>query len=87
MILYKKVEVFWRDAFTIDGWHSLADVNKKVTEGADCQTVGYLIQDTQDWLVVAATVGRDISEDCEIGSCWIIPRGMITKMVDIPDVA
>lgn len=72
----KLVEVHWRDAYTIDGWHTWDELMKKVGTGERCKTVGWLVYEDDTRFVLATSLGLDFT-DSEVGSAWIIPKGMV----------
>ena len=72
---YPRVVVHWRDTYTIDSWLPLVDA--KMLEPLECTTIGYLIAETKDYIVIAQTVS---GHDKCFASC-AIARPMIVKVV------
>lgn len=64
------VRVDWIDAETSQGWEHLDEEKPTVPEVV---TVGFLIKETEDVLLVASTIGHDRSHNSRIG----IPKGMV----------
>jgi len=73
--------VKWVDCVTKPSWALTEDVSEGLTEGADCETVGWLVSETEDAIIVAASRNSD--------GGWAdrsrIPRGMITSLSSIHD--
>lgn len=67
------VIVNWIDAATDNGWTD-TDEAHDFTPPA-CVTVGFLVADKPDHIVLAQSHGGD-----EMGNRWTIPRGMVTAM-------
>ena len=79
--MHKKVEVFWRDATYLGGWKSLEEIKEEANSGEECSTMGYLIEDGSERLVIAQTTGRDVLDHLR-GNIWILPRSMVTRIVE-----
>lgn len=73
----KLVEVVWRDAFTVDGWHTFQEVVEKSKSGDKARTVGWLIHEDEIRIVLASGIGLDL--ETEVGSAWVIPKEMIVE--------
>lgn len=67
------VIVTWIDAATDNGWTDTDEAHDFVPP--ECMTIGYLVADKPDHLVLAQTHGGN-----EMGNRWTIPRGMVTKV-------
>lgn len=77
---FRLVEVHWLDIYgDVSTWTSMADA--LALKPADCWTVGRLIKDAEDHIVVAGTVGADRDDD--VGSPVAIPRSVIQKITDL----
>ena len=72
----KLVEITWRDAYTLDGWHTWKELVDKVGKGELCKTVGWLVIEDDLRVVLVTSVGIDFV-DAEVGSAWVIPKGMV----------
>lgn len=64
------VIVTWVDAATDNGWTDTDEAHDFTPP--ECMTVGYLVADKPDHLVLAQTHGGN-----EMGNRWTIPRGMV----------
>ena len=72
--MYPLLKLSWLDIHTQDGW-----TTEKYLDAARCFTVGYLIDETNDFYIIAATVGYD-SEDIdshEYNQRICIPKGCV----------
>jgi hypothetical protein len=67
------VIVTWIDAATESGWTDTDEAHDFVPP--ECQTMGYLVADKPDYIVLAQSYGGN-----EMGNRWTIPRGMVTAM-------
>ena len=65
------VIVTWVDAATDNGWTDTDEAHDFTPP--ECMTVGYLLADKPDHVVLAQSHGGD-----EMGNRWTIPRGMIS---------
>jgi len=75
------VLVTWRDATTFYGWHSLTKAAE--LEPREIQTSGFLIQDTDMYLSLAASLGICEEEDhggADAGDVFVIPRTWVMKV-------
>lgn len=64
------VIVTWVDAATENGWTDTDEAHDFVPP--QCLTLGYLVADKPDHLVLAQSHGGD-----EMGNRWTIPKGMV----------
>lgn len=67
------VMVTWVDAATDNGWTDTDEAHDFVPPV--CQTIGYLVADKPDHVVLAQTHGGN-----EMGNRWTIPRGMVSSV-------
>ncbi len=72
------VEVEWMDATSIANWKELDDLPKP----ARCVTRGWLVQETDKYIVTAGTVlYKDDGSIDEVGELLAIPKaGMVVKV-------
>lgn len=70
------VEVQWKDAQTTHGWES---EDEHVFEVPVVTTIGFLIKENEDGLVIASTVGSDKTHNSRI----TIPKGMVVTRKDL----
>lgn len=70
----KVVRVLWRDIVTSHGWQEDTKLDP-----ASCETVGFLVGEDLDTLVVASTVGVD-EDHKEYNSLCAIPRGCVRSV-------
>lgn len=68
------VRVIWLDALAIAEWTTRGEPVLR----QQCETVGFLVEDTRDHVVIATTVSED-----QFNGAMQIPKSMIEVMVDI----
>lgn len=73
----QRMEVEWTDAQSHAGWLS-HDEAKNLPAGARCFTIGYLIRDDEDGVLLV----RDWNED-EMGDAMFIPKPLIREMREL----
>ncbi len=72
---YQRVTVRWSDCVTLDSWIRIEDA--KLLTPLECVTTGYLLQELEDYITVAQTLGND-------SKCFataVIPRPMILEIL------
>ena len=84
MPAFRYVEIHWVDAIGVEG--SWVTDDELPTPAAHV-TRGWLIKDTPDYVVVAATFGFDDKDEMGYGEVLCIPRGMISYLDDFPERA
>lgn len=72
----KIVRVKWVDAFSTDAWTDFEDLS---TDSMIATTVGFLVKELPNLLIVASTVSRDRQACCTMH----IPKGWIMEREDI----
>lgn len=72
------VMVTWLDAYTRGEWRKIGGS----IEEAVCQSVGWLIVETGDYIELAGTIGDDDGET-HANNAISIPRGMVKSMRDL----
>lgn len=87
--VYKVVRVHWRDAATFVGWHNLDEINQIAKEKSPLmKTVGWLIYQSDDFVLVALSVGEKSAADISkipsayIEDMWIQDDDEIGKAID-----
>jgi hypothetical protein len=71
------VHVEWVDPRSVDAWTTIAELQ---AEPVPCETVGYVVRETDDALTIAGTVFADMESAC----CMIvIPRSCVRKVSDL----
>ena len=75
--MYKTVKVEWNDSRQIHGWTLEEDIDHSVCHVCSC---GYLINDTEDAITVAVSVGF---EPLQANGVNVIPKCCITKYEEI----
>lgn len=70
------VHIEWKDAQTGHGWEDKENV---LVEIPIVTTVGFLIKETGDGVVIASTVGTDLQSNARIS----IPQGMIISKKEL----
>ena len=58
----------------MDGWVSL----DALPEPAICHTRGYLVKETEGYIVIAGTIG--VNADADVGNVSVIPRSMVKEI-------
>lgn len=82
------VHVVWVDAARLSGWRDAADVGE--AEGTVCETIGFLVKQSREAVVVAMTRGcHDVNQFAgdELGDVMFIPRGMVVRMTAVARTA
>ena len=69
-----RVEVFWRDAWYVNHWEGLDDYE---TEAVPMHSVGFFLESTDDYLIIAQTVG------IQLGHVFRIPLACVISMEQI----
>ena len=70
---YEILEVSWIDSAGHGGWHSSSAQDYRPM---DCSTVGYLIEDREDCVVLALNIAADAEHD--VGEVICIPAVNVT---------
>ena len=68
---YALVRVLWDDAASDSGWHTASTIR---LEPQLVTTTGYLIKETQKYILIAHTVSGD-----DVNGTMQIPKGMIVE--------
>jgi hypothetical protein len=76
----KIVRIRWLDICTSNDWES-ADKGAELSP-ADCVTVGYLLKETPDVIVVAST-WTFFEDEAHTNCRTSIPRGCVVSMEDV----
>ncbi len=75
--------VIWEDASNMtDGWETLDNLLQRLGHPIMCATVGFIIHETDDHIVLAQTMGR---EGLDVNGTLQIPRKMVRKTIKISD--
>lgn len=78
---YPIVEVAWVDSEHDQGWNTLSAVLEEQEKTLECRSVGYLITERADRVVLATSVGMAIGDDDEQISAYLtIPKASILWM-------
>lgn len=75
----KIVEVLWIDSFFEHGWGDRAERLHHNRKPGQCRSVGYLIQDDDDWVVLAESVAANDN----VGCTTTIPKIAIKSVVEL----
>lgn len=74
------VEVVWIDSNMANGWHSIEEMMRTVTQGAmACRTAGYLFLDQADRVAIVSSQ----ADNDNVGDAITIPRVAIKSMTVI----
>lgn len=72
------VIVEWEDAYSNSAWHQNTEIDTDFDDGGyDCVTVGYLIREDKDRVILAARVSF---KNESYGLLQRIPRGMVRNI-------
>ncbi len=77
---YKVVEVVWLDSESDPDWQTVQELLEY--SSLDCRTVGYLIADKPDSIVIAGSVGLG-RKDISVHSAITIPKAAISSIKDL----
>ena len=78
-IKFEKVIVEWMDINSCDdAWNSEDQV--KLLMPAPCTTIGYLYEDTPNYVKTFATFSYNSDDTLDIGDCVVIPKGCIVSL-------
>jgi len=82
MEINKLVKIYWKDAASSEAWEDLNEVRDwaSKTYVTPCETVGELILDTDDYVVVAAS---NNGEKTLYGDKVLIPKTLIDKTEEL----
>jgi hypothetical protein len=72
---YKVARVHWLDASFHPGWHSSDEMDAIASDGCAFESVGWLVKDEPDYVVLAMSVGKT-----KAGELLKIPRAYIKEM-------
>lgn len=72
---WRRVKVDWHDAYSIEEWTAAAEM---AVQSHLCETSGYLIAESNHYIVIAATVAPN-GEGWDVSNIMAIPRGCIVK--------
>ena len=77
----KKVYVEWVDSARNNDWNTVDEINFKTSfRPIEVETVGWLIHETDDYIVVAQSIGYEPEQFC---GTMTIPKCSIKKIVDM----
>ena len=74
---HKLVRVTWLDSASQSGWHSLRRAT--AMRPAVIESVGYLIKDTEDYLILASTIDIKGKAHTPYNDISIIPKKSFVK--------
>lgn len=74
---FQRVDVYWIDTVTRTGWSSPEQASE--VEPASVVTSGILIGESATRVTVAGTWGEE--SEGEFSGVWVIPRGVIRRIV------
>jgi hypothetical protein len=73
----RQVYIKWIDAHTYDGWSSIDEAIGALSEPYVCETVGWLIKETEEAYFVCHT-----KNEIAVCGCINIPKGMVREFCD-----
>lgn len=79
------VEVFWSDPRGLGGggWVKADEVDDLELTASRCKTVGYVFRETDDELVLFASLGFNRGEVEEVGDGLVIPKCVVQQVNDL----
>ena len=77
----RRVYVEWIDSYTSTGWR---DTDVLDAEPLMCYSIGYLVRDAEDGIVVAAHLGGDPAKPHQVCGAMTIPRSAVVRLEDLP---
>lgn len=76
-IPFPLVLVEWKDHYTNDAWMPVRDMSMAPEM---CLTVGWLVRDAEDHVLVTSCIGPSDPEKDVMGGTWYILKNCITSM-------
>lgn len=76
------VLVEWTDSYTITGWQMLQDVIE-IPIGGECRTVGYLLHETDDFMIIALSVDIQEGMVLKAGEVMFIPKVVVKTVTKL----
>ena len=67
----------WNDSATMRGWFDKRDMPKEATP-LECVTVGWVVRENDDEIVLAASRNED-----QWGGLWIVPRSCVYLKLEL----
>lgn len=83
MIKFKIVEVFWVDSEHSSDWSKLEDVLEEQSGSLECRSVGYLVADKEDRIILATSVSNDEDTEESISAYITIPKVSILSQKEL----
>jgi hypothetical protein len=79
------VEVKWLDSIMLqDGWASISEYREKSTkEHREHFSCGYLVQNTNDGILLALSAMKPPDDEIYVTDCMWIPRAAIVEMHEL----
>lgn len=78
-VSYKIVEIIWVDSDHSASWEKLEDVLEDQA-GLECKSVGYLVADKEDRVIIASSMTADPEREEHISYYMAIPRQAILSI-------
>lgn len=80
---FKIVEVNWVDSEHHADWEKISDVIEEQSGSLGCRSVGYLISDTEDRIILATSVSEDEETEEQVSAYITIPKICITSQKEL----
>ena len=79
---FKRVELAWADAYSVDGWTPVAELQAMIDKAPeyDDHATGYVVAENERWVAISNAVTHDPE-----GAGWrgaatmVIPKGMVLR--------
>ena len=84
---YPLVCVYWKDITVDCGWVTLEQLQKwgKDSFNETCKTVGYLVHESKDYVIVASSCAIFTDSDIQFNNPIMIMSSVITKIVTLTE--
>lgn len=78
----KVVKIKWRDPEIVGSWHTQEEIDAPMEP---IYSIGYLIKETKDTLIMAGTVAPNWDGETKYGDVMKFPLGCILEIIEIED--
>lgn len=80
---FKIIECIWVDSEHNSDWSKLDDVLEEQSGSLECRSVGYLIADKDDRIILATSISADESTEESVSAYITIPRVAIISIREL----
>lgn len=82
-VKYKIVECIWLDSDHHGDWEKLSDVLEDQEGNLECRSVGYLIADKEDRIILATSITNDDETEEQVSYYISIPKVAILSQKEL----